>query len=350
MSVIETLKRFGITTGATAAAGAKAATIMLLQNRKVDRVVIPTPIGLRIEIPIDDVNKIEEENKEEACAKVTKFSGDNPDVLNNLEIISCVQRSQSDIQVFGDNGVGRITRPGLRETNGYAISPTATEMIINAVKEVTEKGIIVRVKVPNGEEISKHTMNPLIGIQGGISILGTTGIEMPVSDEDFIAHIVAELCYLKNKTDQVALAFGNTSFEIAKKLGYETVKIGDRVGDSINSAIKEGFQKIVLVGLPGKMTKVAAGIFNTHHSYGDARIETITFASVLAGISREKLEKISRSKTVSEALSYLSFEEKKEVMKIIANRILERLNVNWKANFTVLIFDEKGEELASASK
>ncbi|AWR96298.1 cobalamin biosynthesis protein CbiD [Acidianus sulfidivorans JP7] len=351
MSVIDILKRFGITTGATAAAAAKAATIMLIENARVNKVVIPTPVGLRIEIPIDEVNKTvtKEDGKEveEACAKATKFSGDNPDVLNNIEIISCAYKNQSnEIKVIGDEGVGKITRPGLRETNGYAISPTAAEMIINAVKEVTLQGITVKIRVPKGEEISKFTMNPLIGINGGISILGTIGIEMPVSDEDFIAHVKAELCFLKNKTNKIALAFGNTSFDIAKKLGYETIKIGDRVGDSIEAAIKEGFSEIILVGLPGKMTKVAAGIFNTHHSYGDARIETITHASIIAQIEFNKVIKIANSKTVSEALSYLNLEERKKVMKVIANRILERLNSRWNAKFKVLIFDEKGQELA----
>lgn len=344
MSVIESLKRFGITTGAAAAAAAKAATIYLINKVKVDRVVIPTPIGLRIEIPVEEIG----EEGGEVCAKVRKFSGDNPDVLDGLEIISCVSRAQGEIQVFGDEGVGKITRQGLRGVNGYAISPTAYRMIIEAVKEVVGEGITVRVTVPKGKEIAKQTMNPLIGIEGGISILGTTGIEMPVSDEEFISHITAELCYLKNKTDKVALAFGNTSFEIAKTLGYDTVKIGDRVRDSISTAVKQGFKEIVLIGLPGKMTKVAAGILNTHNFYGDARIETITHAAVLARISGEKLEKLAKSKSIAEALSFLSFEEKKEIMEIIAKRVLERLKNIWNVNFKVLIYDENKEKLAEA--
>lgn len=347
MSVIETLKRFGITTGAAAAAGAKAATLYLINKVKVNRVVIPTPIGLRIEIPVEEIKEEGEEG--EVCAKVKKFSGDNPDVLNGIEIVSCVSRiDREGIEVIGGEGVGKITAQGLRGINGYAISPTAYKMIVEAVKEVIERGILVKVIVPKGKEIAKETMNPLIGVKEGISILGTTGIEMPVSDEEFIAHVIAELCYLKSKTDKIALAFGNTSFEIAKSLGYEAVKIGDRVRDSITAAVKQGFREIILIGLPGKMTKVAAGILNTHNFYGDARIETITHAAVLAKLDMEKLEKIANSRTIAEALSYLSLEEKRKVMSIIANRVIERLKVLWNVNFKVLIYDEKKEKLAEA--
>lgn len=314
----------------------------MVKGEKPERVVIPTPIGLRIEVPV------ERYFEDEKCAEVRKFSGDNPDILDGLEIISCSEFFPSGIQVVGGKGVGVVTRSGLKlEIGEKAINPIAKQMIIDAVREVVKDGVKITIIVPRGEELAKKTMNPEVGIEGGISILGTTGIEYPVSDEDYLEHIRTEMCVIKaSGSKKVVLAPGNTSFEYARKMyGDVVVKIGDRVGDSIKLAKEEGFSHVVIVSLPGKIVKVSAGILNTHNKFGDARIESIVYSGVLAGLPLEKLRRVAESLTVSEALEMLTLEERKKVMQVVAKRVISRLS-KFDVKLGVVIISDKGEVLA----
>jgi len=348
MSMLTTLKRFGITTGASAAASAKASVIFLLRNEKPKSVTIPTPVGLRLEIFVDGYEKGE---GEEYCATVSKFSGDNPDVLDGLKIVSCSSRYDSGVIVEGGKGIGVVTKPGLKlDIGSKAISPIAKQMIIDAVKEVVDSGVKIRVDVPEGEKIYEKTMNKDVGVVGGISILGTTGIEYPVSDDEYLEHIKSEICVVKTLGNQkIVLAPGNTSFEYARKMfGDSVVKIGDRIGDSVKLAFEQGFSHVIVVSLPGKITKVAAGLLNTHSKYGDARVETITHASVVARLSYDKIEKIANSVTVAEAMTYLDDEEKKKVFSVVAKRVISRLRrlADEEKRIGVVIISDQGEILA----
>ncbi|WP_149528924.1 cobalt-precorrin-5B (C(1))-methyltransferase CbiD [Sulfuracidifex tepidarius] len=344
--LIDTLKRFGITTGGAASAASKAA-VLFSKGIEVDRVVIPTPIGLRIEIPIARL----ERRGEEFCASVQKFSGDNPDILNGIEIISCVSSSDS-FSVEGGDGIGIVTKPGLRVNVGErAINPMSRSMIEQAIKEVEpDMKVKVRVIVPRGEELAEETMNRVVGIKGGISILGTTGIEYPVSDEDYIEHIKCELGAVKISHESVSLALGNTAVSFAKKSGDPVVKIGDRVGDSVELAAEMGFRLISLYGMPAKLMKVASGIMNTHNKFGDARVETMVFLSVLAGIDGEILRKITLSTSVEEGFHYMG-ELKYKVSELLANRVilriksLKKVKIN-KPNLKVVVVGYEGEKLA----
>jgi cobalt-precorrin-5B (C1)-methyltransferase len=341
--ILETFKRFGITTGAAAAAASKAAALALIGN-KVSSVTIPTPLGLRLEISVDEVKVL----GDEACAKVRKFSGDNPDILDGIEIISCVTilDNYSDIIIEGEKGIGIVTRPGLKvEIGKKAINPVPLNMIKEAVREVIkDKGVKVVISIPKGEELADKTMNPLVGIMGGISILGTTGIETPVSDEDYIEHIRCELQSIKASSDLVVIAPGNTGALFANRL-YPSlvVKVGDRIGDTIKIATKLGFKKIIIAGLPAKLIKLSVGILNTHNKYGDARIEALTHACVITNIPYEIIKKVSESLTVEEALSYLG-EYKKIVFKYISAKILKLFKKFYNdVEFGLIIFDYNGE-------
>jgi len=347
--ILLSLKRYGITTGAAAAAAAKAATYDLLYDLRSSTVTIPTPIGLRLEIEVAAYSQ----RADERCATVNKVAGDNPDVLDGVEIRSCCARIQgNDVVVVGGEGVGKVTRPGLKTSVGEsAISPIARDMIVQSVREVLKDGgIRVTVEVPKGSILAKDTMNPDVGVEGGVSILGTTGIEVPVSDEDYMDHLRTELCVIKLSGDMLVVAPGNTSAEVGRRLyGDVVVKVGDRVGDTIIEALRKGFKRIVLVSLPGKLVKVAAGLMNTHSRYGDCRVETITHASVLAGVDEELLTKIASSKTVGEALSLLG-QRKEEVMSIVAQRALFRLMSLGRASFGVVACDESGRVIARAGE
>ncbi|QXJ28237.1 Cobalt-precorrin-5B (C1)-methyltransferase [Saccharolobus shibatae B12] len=344
--IINSLKRFGITTGAAASAAAKAAVIGLLNREKRNTVVIPTPIGLRLEIPVEKV----EIDSGIACAEVKKFSGDNPDILDGLVIRCCAKLNESnEIVIVGGKGVGKVTRSGLKATMGEtAISPTVRDMVINAIREVTDKGIQITIEVPNGEIIAENTLNKMVGIVGGISILGTTGIETPVSDDDYLEHIKCELNVIRQSYDFVVIAPGNSAAKYASELfdSNSIIKVGDRIGDSIKLA-SSVFRKVILAGLPAKLLKVYAGIFNTHYSQGDARLESLTHASVLAGLPYDVLAKISNALSVEEAFTYMTKEQRRKVMNIVAEKILSRIKgFNGDINFCVIIFDYDGESLS----
>ncbi|ADN51284.1 cobalt-precorrin-5B (C(1))-methyltransferase CbiD [Vulcanisaeta distributa] len=344
MSVIDYFKRFGITTGAAAAAAAKAAVMALIKGVTPNSVTIPTPVGLRLEVAVDRVFT----EGGYVCADVRKIAGDNPDKLDNAVIRACVHPiGEGTIRIVGGRGVGKVVRPGLSIPMGEsAISPTAKLMIENAVREVVSSGVEVIIEVPNGEELARFTMNEDVGIIGGISILGTMGIEWPVSDESFIQHIKAQLMALRRDGDGVVIASGNRAVNFAKAIyDLSVVKVGDLVGASVREAIGLGFRKVVVALLPGKAVKLAAGLLNTHSSVGDARIETITWAAVMAGINGETLRRIASSKTVGEALHYLGNAAGK-VMGIIAERALTRLRKLGNASLEIVIFSDNGEVLA----
>ncbi len=245
--------------------------------------------------------------------------------------------------------MGKVVRPGLSipPMGEPAISPpTAKLMIESAVREVVNAGVEVMIEVPNGEELAKATMNEDVGIVGGISILGTTGIEWPVSNETFIQHIKAQLTALRGgKYDGVVIASGNRAVSYAKAIyRMPVVKVGDLIGTSVKEAIGLGFHRVVIAMLPGKAVKLAAGLMNTHSSIGDARIETITWAAVMAGINGELLRRIAASKTVGEAVHYLG-DAAGRVMRVIAERALGRLRRLGNASLEVVIFSEDGGEV-----
>ncbi|GAB6943312.1 cobalt-precorrin-5B (C(1))-methyltransferase CbiD [Vulcanisaeta sp. JCM 14467] len=345
-AVMNTLRRFGITTGAAAAAAAKAAVVFLLTNERPGAVVVPTPIGLRIEVPVEGVWR----DGEYSCAEVRKFSGDNPDVLDGAVIRACVRVVEgTEVRVFGGRGVGVVTRSGLRVGVGeWAISPAARGMVVSAVREVTGVGLEVVIEVPNGEALAEKTMNRLVGVVGGISILGTTGIETPVSSEDYIEHIKCELNAVRQAFDYVVIAPGNSAARYASSLfdGGAVVKVGDRVGDAVRLA-STLFSRVVLAGLPAKLLKVYAGILNTHYTQGDARIESLTHAAVIAGLPYDVVARVANSLSVEEAFSYMTKDERRRVMGVVAERVLTRLaGLSPRTAFCVVIFDYDGEVLA----
>ncbi len=197
---------------------------------------------------------------------------------------------------------------------------------MSAVREVTGVGLEVVIEVPNGEALAEKTMNRLVGVVGGISILGTTGIETPVSSEDYIEHIKCELNAVRQAFDYVVIAPGNSAARYASSLfdGGAVVKVGDRVGDAVRLA-STLFSRVVLAGLPAKLLKVYAGILNTHYTQGDARIESLTHAAVIAGLPYDVVARVANSLSVEEAFSYMTKDERRRVMGVVAERVLTRL-------------------------
>ena len=323
------LLRCGYTTGACAAAAAKAATSMLLTGEPAPTVSLPTPKGVMLTLDVLD-GKIGENSA--SCA-IKKDSGDDPDVTNGVLIYATVERSISGIQISGGVGVGRVTKPGLDQPVGEAaINATPRRMITEAVEAVCIQngytgGISVCISVPNGEEIAKRTFNPRMGIEGGISIIGTTGIVEPMSHTALIDTIRLELRQLAGTgIKSVLLAPGNygEAFAAARlQLSLSAhVACSNFIGDAIDAAVELGFTKLLLVGHIGKLVKLGIGMTNTHSANGDGRMEALLACALEAGAELPLLKGIVACVTTDAALALLySAGLLRETMRILGARI-----------------------------
>lgn len=281
--------RYGFTTGSCAAAASKAAAYMLLTGKAKNKITIQTPKGIAYTADITDIKRSE---NEVSCA-VIKDGGDDPDVTTGAYIYASVRILHSDtsalckkkqdlviINIDGGDGVGRVTKPGLDQPVGNAaINHVPREMIEKEVREVCElldfKGTLdITISVPKGNELAERTFNPRLGIVGGISILGTSGIVEPMSSQALIDTIRVELRQRYSLGyDYVAVAPGNYGLDFMKEsYGYDldrSVKCSNFIGETIDMAADMGFKRMLLTGHIGKLIKVAGGIMNTHSREAD---------------------------------------------------------------------------------
>lgn len=327
--------RYGYTTGSCAAAAAQAATLLLLTNECPDKIKLNTPKGIELILSPEDA-KIE--NNVASCA-ITKDSGDDPDVTNGIRIFAYVKKTDKEIIIDGGQGVGRITKAGLANPVGSsAINSKPLQQIKNAVKLAMKKanytgGLSVTICAEKGEEIAKQTYNEHLGIIGGISILGTSGIVEPMSEQALMDTTHLELDSLYAEGQKIAfLCPGNYGADFAKlTLGLElekAVKCSNFIGDAIDYAVFKGFKKILLVGHAGKLVKIAAGVMNTHSSVADGRQEIFTSHAALLGVSHDKLENLMNAITIDECLDILkSTGLLNSILESIGKSIEKRLNM-----------------------
>jgi cobalt-precorrin-5B (C1)-methyltransferase len=262
------LLRTGYTTGTCATAATKAALLALLDKRY-DEVIVTLPKGNKVKIKVHRCEIIDENTAE---ASVIKDGGDDPDVTHGAEIISRVTLlDEPIIDIDGGKGVGRVTKPGLGlEIGKAAINPVPMKMIKNAIHEVVNnRGVKVIISVPNGEELAKKTDNPRLGIIGGISILGTTGIVIPYSTGSFTASIRQCLDVAKAMNDHIiVLTTGGRSEDFSKALlnlpDHCYIQMGDFAAYAIRQAAIRGMKKVIIAGFIGKLSKIAMGIKQTH--------------------------------------------------------------------------------------
>lgn len=280
--------KFGYTTGACAAAAAKAAASILLLNGKIHRLVeIPFPDGSRVAFKIHRAGYKMQEGGSVATASTIKDAGDDPDVTHGAEIDASVRFARDfGIVIKGGPGVGLVTKPGLPVAVGEpAINPVPRRMICDAVQEAFREhgsglpNIEVTISVPDGEKIAKKTLNKRLGIIGGISILGTTGIVKPLSDEAWTATVASSLSIARAVgMEEVVLSTGRTSERAhQKKYGFPDecyAMMGDFVEFSLRAAADYGFRKIHISAQWAKMLKIAMGTPQTHVRYGaiEARV------------------------------------------------------------------------------
>ena len=292
--------RLGYTTGSCAAAAAKAAAWMLLTGSRKETISLDTPKGIRLTL---DVKEIRIGIDSVSCA-IEKDSGDDPDVTKGTLIFATVFKVDTpDVSIDGGFGIGRVTKRGLDQPVGNAaINSVPRQMIRENVKEVMgltdySGGLSVVISAPEGETLAKKTFNPRLGIVGGISILGTTGIVEPMSEKALVDTIRVELNQRKaNGAEYVLLTPGNYGSDfIHKELGLDmklAVQVSNFIGDALDICKELNFKGVLLIGHVGKLVKIAGGMMNTHSKYGDCRMEILAAHAGAAGVSAEMVAEI----------------------------------------------------------
>ncbi len=344
--------RYGFTTGSCAAAAAKAAAYMLLTGREKRDITIQTPKGILYHAQILDITR----TPDRVSCGVRKDAGDDPDVTDGSVIYACVsvkelygERARSweeqaeksaqepgggiRVEIRGGEGVGQVTRPGLDQPVGNAaINRVPRRMITEEVTEVCRvldfQGVLhVEISVPGGEALAEKTFNPRLGIRGGISILGTTGIVEPMSEQALLDTIRVELKQHRAMGETaIAVSPGNYGLEYMKRtFGYDldrSVKCSNFIGDTIDMAVECGFEKLLLTGHIGKLVKVSGGMMNTHSKMGDCRMELLAGAALLSGVEPDCVRHILTCVVTDEALELL---EESGKMQAVMEFLMEKI-------------------------
>ena len=305
--------RLGYTTGSCAAAAAKAAAWMLLTGRRKETITLDTPKGIRLELAVREITM----RADSVSCAIEKDSGDDPDVTKGTLIFASVRRTdEPGVHIDGGEGVGRVTKRGLDQPVGNAaINSVPRQMIRENVEEVmaltdSSGGLDVVISAPEGEALAKKTFNPRLGIVGGISILGTTGIVEPMSEVALVETIRVELRQRRAMGKEYALLTpGNYGSDfIRQNLDVDlntAVQVSNFLGDALDICRALGFRGALLVGHVGKLVKTAGGMMNTHSKYGDCRMEILAAHAGAAGLAPEKIGEILECVACDDALRIL---------------------------------------------
>jgi cobalt-precorrin-5B (C1)-methyltransferase len=298
--------RTGWTTGTCASAAARAATAALLTQQPQETVEVVLPAGRRVEFPVERC----EVEQERAEAVVVKDAGDDPDVTHGAHLTATVRwHPRPGLVLEGGVGVGVVTKPGLGlEVGGPAINPVPRQMIRDNVGEVvdlTVRGVRVVVSVPDGEQRARKTTNARLGILGGISILGTTGIVRPFSTASWRASVVQAVDVMAAQgVPTLVLATGGRTEKAAQRLLPDLpevcfVEVGDFTGAALRQAADRGLRDVVFVGMPGKLTKLASGVLMTH--YTRSRVDPSVLADITAEVEPSLVDAVRGANTARHA-------------------------------------------------
>lgn len=321
--------RFGYTTGSCAAAACKGAVQMLLGKKEITQVELMTPKGILLTLSLEEIRRSEEEV---SCA-VRKDAGDDPDTTDGILVFASVRKIEKEISIDGGTGVGRVTKPGLTQEIGEAaINPVPKAMIKKAAVEAAnqydyEGGLEIVISVPEGVEIGKKTFNPRLGIVGGISILGTTGIVEPMSEKALVESIRVEMQqHYRQGEEYLIVTPGNYGADYLKAhmdIPFErNMKCSNYVGETIDMAINMGVKGILFVSHIGKFVKVAGGIMNTHSHCADCRMEILASNAIRVGADLACARALLDCNTTDEALELL---KEHGLMEKTMQQIMEKI-------------------------
>ena len=323
--------RCGYTTGSCATAAAKAAAMMLLTGERVAAVRIDTPKGVVLELEPLEVELAEQYV---SCA-IRKDSGDDPDDTNGVLVFAKVEKvAEPGVHIEGGVGVGRVTKPGLAcAVGGPAINPTPRRMITAEVGSVMEQagyseGLLVTISIPEGVEIAKKTFNPRLGIIGGLSVLGTSGIVEPMSEKALIETMYVEMRAQKARGNKHLLVFfGNYGEDFTRdvmQLDLEgAVTCSNFVGELLDYAVFLGFETLLLIGHSGKLVKLAQGVMNTHSKYADCRTELFALEAMFHGASIEVGQEIYHCLTTDEVTKIL---KREQIFEPVMDKVTEKID------------------------
>ena len=345
--------KWGYTTGSCAAAAAKCAVTLLLLGKKLDSVSLQTPKGIVLQL---NTQCCHWQGQKTVCG-IQKYSGDDPDVTNGIVIYAIAEKIEKGIVIDGGEGIGRVTKKGLQQSIGEpAINTVPRNMILQCVKEICiladyHKGIAITIFAPEGAEIAKKTYNEKLGIVGGISILGTSGIIEPMSEKALLESIKVE-CNVKvaNSNGNIILTFGNYGNDFLKKhydIDIEqAVKVSNFIGDTIDYIKTLPIQSVLIVGHIGKMIKIAGGIMQTHSKYADCRMEIIGVHAAVAGADSKMVKSIMECITAEQALLLLKNHNQQifqNTMQSIKEKLMYhiRYRMGEYVNCCVVVFSEK---------
>ncbi len=350
--------RCGYTTGSCSAGAAKAATIILFNKEKnLNEIEIATPKGIDVTMPIELIEKFDDYVE---CT-ILKDGGDDPDNTHGIEIKAMVKKikptdnkifQNEDLQKFdsvlvedsraekedglervvlkGGTGVGIVTKDGLFIPKGQAaINSVPRKMIKEEVLKVLPPGerVEVIISVPQGEKVAKKTFNPRLGIEGGISILGTTGIVYPMSEDALKASIKIEITQKAINNERLVLTFGNLGDNYCKELGFkeeEMVTCSNFIGFALETCVSCKVKSIIIVGHIGKMSKIAYGCFNTHSKVNGVRLEVIALELALLGYDMSLVKRVLEEKTCEGAVKMLG-DGYDKLYENIGNKIVQKI-------------------------
>lgn len=355
--VDDKMLRLGYTTGTCAAGAAGAALYALIRREEPEEVRVTLPEGETIYLEVHDCVISEDV----ASCAIIKDGGDDPDITDGLRIYASVSidPKETGVRIQGGAGVGKVTLPGLQiEPGEWAINPVPRRMIRESIQATLrelglneEMGVRVTISAPGGEELAAKTFNPRLGIEGGLSILGTTGIVRPMSEDALKKSLALTLRMALDPEENPPLVFtpGNYGSRFAKSLGIrDDISVSNYLGDMIDEAKMNGVNRILLVGEIGKLVKVAGGIFQTHSKVADARMEIMAANLAELGAPQSLIREILEQPTTLAADDLIRKAGMDAVFDVLARKIRARCEErsNGEIEFAVVLFERVAGLLA----
>ncbi len=332
MGPAEKRLRTGFTTGACAAAAAKAATRALLRGAVISEIETTLPNRMRVTFPLERCELV---GTDRAIAGVIKDSGDDPDCTHGAKLVATVELSaEPGIRIRGGAGVAVVTKPGLGlEVGGPAVNPVPrkniTEMVEEELAGSSSRGAVVTISVPGGEEMAKGTLNTRLGLVGGISILGTSGIVKPYSTAAYKASVVQAIDVAAERGyGMVVVTTGGKSEAYAMKLYPDLpedafIQMGDFVGVALKHCARRGIATATIVGMIGKLSKMADGKMQTHAAGSEVNLALLAGFAAELGARREVVEEIRKANTARHVLELCAREGVTGIASLVCRKVVE---------------------------